>query len=177
MTDTLQRLLDEQSALQHSMPGTHPDAFLPNDVPGAVNFLHWNVTALTDELHELLGETSWKPWAKGDFINLTEAKGEAIDALHFLLNIFLLLGMDGDEVLEKYLAKRKKNQRRQEVGYDGVSTKCPGCQRALDDHIQCEVRPGFRLGDHVGVVYCHVHGRAYPVANVDQLVALLKESK
>lgn len=172
MTDNLQRLLDEQSALQHSMPGKHPEEFLPNDVAGAVHFAHWNITALTDELHELLAETSWKPWAKGDWFNLTEAKGEAIDALHFLLNIFLLLNMDSDEVFEKYLAKRHKNQARQEAGYDGVSTKCPGCNRALDDDIACGVL------DDKDKVYCFVRDAYF---NVTHILAVrlreLKESK
>ena len=155
--DRLQRLLDAQEALQvEAYAGHSPADFLPDDVQGAVNFIHWNVTALTDELHELLGETSWKPWAKGDYINLTSAKSEAIDALHFLLNLFIALNMDADEIEEKYLAKRAKNIKRQEDGYDGRTGKCPGCKRALDDDgVECweTASGGIFCGQHQKVYY------------------------
>lgn len=147
---TFQYFLDQQSELQGKMPSPHPaDLFLDafdvkqngfydvepteNDRKALIDFLHWNVTALTDELHELLGEIGWKPWAKSRHINLEAAQGEAIDALHFLLNIFLGLGMDAEAIKLAYDNKHKKNEKRQEEGYDGVSTKCPGCKRALDD--------------------------------------------
>lgn len=132
-------MLDAQEALQVQAYGGHsPAGLLPDDVAGAVSFIHWNVTALTDELHELLAETSWKPWAKGDYINLTAAKSELVDAFHFLMNLAIVLGMDADELEEKYFAKRAKNIKRQEAGYDGVKGKCPGCKRALDDDgVEC----------------------------------------
>jgi hypothetical protein len=151
---TLQYFLDQQSELQGKMPSPHPINLFLNafdspefalldeegnyentdeDRKPLIDFLHWNVTALTDELHELLGEIGWKPWAKSRHINLEAAQGEAIDALHFLLNIFLGLGMDAESVKLAYDNKHKKNEKRQEEGYDGVSTKCPGCKRALDD--------------------------------------------
>ena len=44
-----------------------------------------------------------------------------------LAELFDLSGM------EKNAERLKKNAKRQEEGYDGVSTKCPGCHRALDD--------------------------------------------
>ena len=37
-------------------------------------------------------------------------------------------------------AKRAKNAQRQLDGYDGVSTKCPKCGRALDDAGAIQVR-------------------------------------
>lgn len=156
MTDKLERLLQEQSDLQNSMPTTHPTRLFElahiehnddvNRTP-AIDFINWNVLALEDELHELLGETGWKPWAKSKHINLEAARGEAIDALHFLLNLFLVLGMDADDVLERYLAKRVKNQKRQEESYDGVSTKCPRCKRALDDDaVSCFIGAAIGYG-------------------------------
>jgi len=149
--DNLQDWLDSQSELQRKMPSPHPlDLFdgyagLPINTPGdeieaadyrekAIEFLHWNVTALEDEAHELLGEIGWKPWAKSRHINLEAARGEFIDMLHFMGNIALVLGLDdAAEVMRRYHAKHEKNAKRQEEGYDGVSTKCPGCNRALDD--------------------------------------------
>lgn len=50
----------------------------------------------------------------------TKMKEEAIDALHFLINILISLGMDEEEVLEMYKDKNKLNYQRQsdsELGY------------------------------------------------------------
>lgn len=163
--DLLQKLLDSQSELQHKMPSAHPTELFErytshgDDIPTdedrrpAIDFMHWNVTAATDELHELLGEIGWKPWAKSRHINLEAARGEWIDALHFMLNLALVLGLDdADEIMRRYLAKREKNAKRQEENYDGVSTKCPGCNRALDDDaVAC-----YEYEDQPGTFWCEV---------------------
>lgn len=161
--DQLQELLDAQSELQHKMPSPHPtdlyeasQGFLEDmgpvleatdeDRKPAIDFIHWNVTALTDELHELLGEVGWKPWAKSRHINLEAARGELIDAYHFMANLSLVLGMDANEIMRRYHEKHAKNAKRQEEGYDGVSTKCPGCKRALDDEaVKCRQLEGVEL--------------------------------
>lgn len=162
--DKMQDWLDSQSELQRKMPSPHPtdlfDDYDPDhpihdseptdaDRYPAIQFLHWNVTALTDELHELLAEVGWKPWAKSRHINLEAARGEAIDAMHFLANIFLALGLnDADDIMNRYHEKHKKNAKRQEEGYDGVSTKCPNCHRALDDDaVGCAIIPPSQYGD------------------------------
>jgi hypothetical protein len=150
--DKMQLWLDKQSELQYKMPSPHPTVLYVNateddeggseeDRKAAIDFIHWNVTAATDELHELLGEIGWKPWAKSRHINWDAARGEWIDAMHFMANLALVLGLDdADEVIERYLGKHKKNEQRQTDGYDGVSTKCPGCHRALDDDaVGCRV--------------------------------------
>jgi|GEM_PF-1852015 len=175
MTDTLQELLDAQSELQTKMPTMHPSVLfdlLEARIPagGAIaaeavtEFIQWNHKALLHEMVELESETGWKPWATKRFVNLEAARGEAIDMLHFLLNDFLVLGLDADEVRRRYHAKHAKNVKRQEDGYDGVSTKCPGCNRALDDDaVEC-YPTRQRLGsDEVrGGVMCVSRGRFYP---------------
>lgn len=151
MTDNMQDWLDSQSDLQHKMPSPHPTDLYFRAVEAderfpeshelaeaerkvAIDFIHWNVTATVDELHELLGEIGWKPWAKSRHINLEAARGEWIDAMHFMANLALVLGMDdAEDIIERYHKKHEKNAKRQEEGYDGVSTKCPGCKRAIDD--------------------------------------------
>jgi hypothetical protein len=184
MTDTLQELLDAQSQLQTKMPTTHPtelfeeleladarkngDARRQADYAHAADdvteFIQWNHKALIHEVVELEAETGWKPWATKSFVNIEAARGEAIDMLHFLLNDFLVLGLDADEVRRRYHLKHAKNAARQEAGYDGVSTKCPGCNRALDDDaVLCHPHRA-RLGSdeyHDGV-YCMALGRFYP---------------
>lgn len=89
--------------------------------------------ALTDELHEALAEVGWKPWATSRHINYEAFKGELIDAYHFLMNLFLIAGMNDSEVTARYVEKNRRNLKRQEEGYDGVAGKCPRCHRALDD--------------------------------------------
>lgn len=165
MTD-LQKLLDAQSELQRKMPSAHPSdlfaAYDPNtltDEPAmvtdddrmpAIDFMHWNVTATVDELHELLSEIGWKPWAKSRHINLEAARGEWIDALHFMMNLALVLGLNAEEIEKRYFAKHEKNAKRQEEGYDGVSTKCPGCKRALDDDaVECKPGTPIKNGEPI----------------------------
>jgi hypothetical protein len=69
--------------------------------------------------------------------------------LHFMLNGALLLGLDADEIIRRYDAKHEKNAKRQEEGYDGVSTKCGVCKRALDDAaVLCRedpLHPGYYI--------------------------------
>lgn len=85
----------------------------------AIEFIRWNVLALDDELHEALQEVGWKPWASTQHINRDEYVGELIDALHFLVNLFLVVGATPAEVLERYTHKNAKNHKRQENGYTG----------------------------------------------------------
>lgn len=92
-----------------------------------------HMLALNDELHEALAETSWKPWQDAEYWNEREVKGELVDAFHFFMNLCLLSGMTAEELVERYEAKRKVNIKRQEDGYDGVSTKDPVTKKALDE--------------------------------------------
>jgi dimeric dUTPase (all-alpha-NTP-PPase superfamily) len=92
-----------------------------------------NVLACTDELHEALGETGWKPWATSNHINTAAFHSEMVDAWHFFMNLMLHSGMTADDLYRGYVDKNAKNIKRQADGYDGVSTKCPDCKRAYDD--------------------------------------------
>lgn len=160
--DILQQLLDEQSKLQQTIEDkggtTHPVTLFinatqtnssgmfdseptENDRQALIDFMQWNDKALLHEMVEMETETGWKPWAKGRFVNLEAARGEWIDMLHFILNGALILGLtDAEEIRDRYLRKHEKNTKRQEDGYDGQSTKCPGCKRALDDEaVECRI--------------------------------------
>lgn len=135
-TDRLARMLAAQKDLQVRVYGHN---FKEMTLQERVDFIKENVLALTDELHELLAETSWKPWAKSEFLNTDKVVSELTDAWHFMMNIMIatmpwLSPGDMAEVLTKsYEQKRAVNVQRQEDGYDGQSTKCPECKRALDD--------------------------------------------
>lgn len=130
MTDNLAKLLEVQRKSQEEVYGYD---FAAMTTAERVQFIHWNVTALVDELHEALGETSWKPWAKGDRLDREAFLGELVDAQHFLNNLYLVIGAEATEITFRYLDKSAINRTRQEDGYDGVSSKCPVCKRALDD--------------------------------------------
>lgn len=167
--NSLQKMLNLQDEMQAETYGQGLRDLLPEDVPKAVEQATINVLAATDELHELLAETSWKPWAKADYLRLEAARGEWIDAWHFMMNLANLLQLDAGEIERRYLRKRAKNIARQEAGYDGVSTKCPGCNRALDDDgVDC--RPTTqRLGANTfDGVYCAVRGRFLPTSIAGQ---------
>jgi hypothetical protein len=99
--------------------------------------------ALLDEVHEALGEVGWKPWASSRHLNKDAFQGELVDALHFFFNLMHAAGITPEALLEGYEAKAAKNRQRQIDGYDGVSTKCPVCHRALDDDAVHCVRPEF----------------------------------
>lgn len=89
--------------------------------------------ALIDELHEALAEIGWKPWATSNHFNQEAVKGELVDAFHFFMNLCLVSGVSAQDLIDGYTSKSAKNIQRQADGYDGVSTKCTVCKRALDD--------------------------------------------
>jgi hypothetical protein len=59
--DRLSRMIEMQRELQTK---TYGHDFTVMSTQDRVHFIKENVLAMTDELHELLAETSWKPWAK-----------------------------------------------------------------------------------------------------------------
>lgn len=130
MSDRLAEIFGRQLELQKRITGKDP-----RDLTGAerVEYIRVMTIALEDEMHEALGEVSWKPWAKAEYFNRDAFVSELIDAMHFLVNLFLVAGADELEVAMLYALKSAKNHKRQDDGYDGVSTKCPICRRALDD--------------------------------------------
>ncbi len=98
------------------------------------------VLAATDELHEALAETGWKPWATSRHIDAEAAFGELRDAWQFLMNAMFVITQEPPEELARHLhvAHQEKVARNieraaQPGGYDGVSDKCPQCHRALGD--------------------------------------------
>jgi hypothetical protein len=96
--------------------------------------------AAVQELGEALNETSWKPWTTGGPVIHTDAFiGEISDTLQFILNmLFAAIPEANAETLVRLLnVKHEKkvaiNRQRMADGYDGKSTKCPKCGRALDE--------------------------------------------
>lgn len=73
--------------------------------------------AIIHEAVELEDELGWKWWKTAKGVDSARAKEEAIDVLHFLLSLFIKLGMDAKEVEEAYRRKWHVNMDRQNKGY------------------------------------------------------------
>jgi hypothetical protein len=127
---TLNTAVQAQLQLQQQSYGLDPSKM--NDQE-KMEFIRWNILALTDELHEALAETGWKPWAKSQHLNRDAFVGELVDSFHFFMNLMIVADCSGDELLDRYFVKRGLNAKRQEQGYDGIAGKCFSCKRALDD--------------------------------------------
>lgn len=166
MDDKLDRMMARQLQLQIESYGLDPGEMSAAE---AIQYVHFNITALTDELHEALGETHWKPWAKGEGFKDVEAfKAELIDAWHFFMNLCLVSGMEPSELFTRYEVKRAINAQRQVDGYDGVTTKCPGCGRAMDDpDVKCHPVPPIMTAERMrAYVYCDRTGTQVAVLSV-----------
>lgn len=129
---------------------------LGNDIAGMtiderIEFIRMNVLACTDELHEALGEVGWKSWASSRHINEMSFFGELRDAWQFLTNMMLIVEPDPERLSELFVTslmqKLKVNHAR--VGsYDGITTKCVGCSRALEDVTITEIRTASDLVEY-----------------------------
>ncbi len=140
---TFEKALQAQLALQTTSFGKDPRILNSEE---KLEWVRWNVLALEDELHELLAETGWKPWASSSHINREAYIGELVDAFHFMMNLMLIVDCSAEEFLGKYFEKRKVNIKRQAEGYDGVTGKCAVCHRALDDAaVDCKISDGIAI--------------------------------
>lgn len=114
----------------------HPEDI--EDPQELIDYIVYMKTALDDELHEMLNETGWKPWATSRHINMEGMKSELVDAFQFFMNLCFAAKMDANELMIRHADKLQKNYERAANGYDGVSTKCAWCGRALDDtYVDC----------------------------------------
>lgn len=91
-----------------------------------VAYLKENWIALSDEFSEVLERLPWKPWkkyspeAKVDWTSeeqKVETQFEIVDAFHFLINMALLVGIDGNTLWKMYAQKNAENFARQDRGY------------------------------------------------------------
>ena len=118
---TFDSLLQAQRELQQESFDTDPIELCGQ---ARAEYIRWNVLALEDELHEALQELRWKPWTtpedQGRWVHRDAYVKELVDALHFLLNLFLVADVQSREVVDRYFAKREVNAQRQRDGYAGA---------------------------------------------------------
>lgn len=126
----LHTIFESQALFQRHIK-SHPESM--EDPEELIQYIKDMVLAAEDELHEMLGEIGWKPWATSRHINRDAVKSELVDTFQFFMNLCFAVGMSADELQFLHTQKLKKNYARANDGYDGVSTKCPVCKRAYDD--------------------------------------------
>lgn len=128
MTDHLEAMMLRQLAFQRRLGHDFNQMTLAE----RVSYVAMNQQAAVAELVEALAETSWKPWAAGDWLNTEAFLGELTDVTCFLLNMYLAVLATPAEVDARHAAKVDVNHRRQDEGYVGRD-KCPSCGRAPDE--------------------------------------------
>lgn len=123
MTD-LKFLLDAQGKFQRFAGNNFEEMSVEEKSKYMKEHGYFLIEETIEMLRELPYHKSWK-----DYSNLTPeellhqknlAKEESIDMLHFMINIFLCLGMDEKEIINMYKKKNKINYDRQnnpDLGY------------------------------------------------------------
>ena len=90
---------------------------MSRDTSALASYLMWNFFAAHQELAEAAVEFSWAPWATDEpFVNRDRVRDELVDALHFIGNVLVALGVDDVELEMAYRSKQEKNTRRAASG-------------------------------------------------------------
>lgn len=121
---SLQFLIESQKKFQEKM-NVNFSLMKEKDVSAYIKeHGYFLIEEVVELMRELPFHKSWKDYSSWNEEDFKEAKQyqkeEAIDALHFIINIFIALGMDEEEVIEMYKTKNQLNYRRQEdpsLGY------------------------------------------------------------
>lgn len=132
--DLIKATIDLQMLIRDTRPEAIVQVDASFDFRELLDRLRFNFEAYVREHAEMLDQLPSKEWKtyeggtgnvpaldeelqfRSDVVR--ELKFEAIDQLHFLLNVFVALGFDDwDEVLQFYYAKNRENRERQLRGY------------------------------------------------------------
>lgn len=101
----LAEILDLQLGLMHECQANA----IPNDELLYITLN--NIAGEASEAGEWYGDIT-KPWKKNLEIPLDEVQMELIDILHFLMQAFIIVGMDAAAITELYRIKNRINYRR-----------------------------------------------------------------
>lgn len=115
--DKLLLLMERQDSFLNEVLDRHADRWGTR-----TELLKEQVLMLIAEATELLEHMPWKKHRKDYGRDLTAREREAVleetvDILHFVFNLFLLLGVNTDMVYRLYIAKNDINRERQRGGY------------------------------------------------------------
>lgn len=150
MKDMLAVMLAAQADVQRQLTGLDVTQLKGDSLADYMRTMGW---ACSDELHEAVNETGWKPWATSRHINHEEFMGEMTDAWLFFMNLMLAGGMTADDLIDRTAKKQDNALIRFANGYDGKTSKCPKCKRAYDNEgVKCT--PPHSGPDGAGAAYC-----------------------
>lgn len=80
---------------------------------GVSSYIRETILCVEDELHEVLHEVHWKPWKSASGIKDIRAyREELADVLHFILDLYLVAGLTGEDIIKDYVTKNEVNQKR-----------------------------------------------------------------
>ena len=137
----LQEMIDRQKDLQYELAKKYPDRKANkilgiDDVGGIVDILKYMREYIDEEITEVIDALGLednavrKPWKKSydrlrerrfpDSFSIEQEykiKEEVIDVFHFMLNIFIVVGLSADEIYEIYMNKNDENFKRQRLNY------------------------------------------------------------
>lgn len=82
--------------------------------------------AAVDELMEALHEVPWKPWSRKESWDRENLGEELADVFTFLVQLCCIVGIDAEELEERYWQKSHINVDRQESGTYGEDTTIKG---------------------------------------------------
>lgn len=122
--DSLKKIFDLQKGLQERLGRMALSR--EADMKGKSNMIIQEIFYLNTELSELMYEMPFKNWKSyndeelKDWANTEHRNNtleEYIDALHFFINIALVLNFSPEEVFEMYKEKNRINHKRQDRNY------------------------------------------------------------
>ncbi len=142
MVDRLEEMVSRQLDLQRHLGYD----FTKMTMQERLAYIREMYMAIIKELGEALDETTWKPWATGEpHIHTEKYLSELNDVWQLLCNMWFVALPDCDGVDVALMMssihekKVRVNRTRRDNAYDGWSTKCPTCRRALDDPgVRCD---------------------------------------
>ncbi|MED4262028.1 hypothetical protein [Priestia aryabhattai] len=121
---SLQFFMDSQKKFQERMGNIFEEMSLKEQAAYLKEHGYFLMEEVMEMFREMPYHKSWKDYSGWDEVDLMQQhqlmKEEAIDAFHFMINIFLVLGMDEEEVMKMYKEKNNLNYKRQEdsnLGY------------------------------------------------------------
>jgi len=98
----LQKSFDNEIVKKRGLEHITPDEWIQKEV-----------LAMISELSELLDEVNFKWWKNKKEIDFNLVKEELVDILHFFASMCLKVGMDSNEVYQRYISKNQENFKRQ----------------------------------------------------------------
>jgi dimeric dUTPase (all-alpha-NTP-PPase superfamily) len=124
LSDSFKKIFEIQCDLQEKI-GIAPKARASNMQQKSLMLME-QIFCINTEFSELLDRLPWKHWKKytqeqlKSWINEEQRKEmlfEYVDALHFFLNLAIILELQPEEIISAFLSKNKENFRRQDEGY------------------------------------------------------------